>query len=554
MLIEKGVNEMAASKSKWIGLILLVFVVILSACSSSNNKNAPSPSSNSSAAPKDNEATENSNFNPTGYPIVNDKVTLNFVGAKGAVSKDFDGLPFFDMVEKETNVHINWQLSPDTSWAEKKNLIFASGELPDAFYGHTLLANTDVLKYGSQGLLIPLEDLIDKYAPNIKKIFEQYPEYKKELTAPDGHIYSLPSIDAAYPDSRDALFINKKWLDQLGLDIPTTTDEFYNVLKAFKENDMNNNGKADEIPFSYNHHQNEGIYSFFGAFGLTDVVDHIVMRGDTVLYSAVQPEYKEAITYFNKLYSEGLIDEESLTHDTNVYFSKIKNPEVTVGAFSAWYTEHIFGAEPHDYVLMLPLKGPEGHQLWNRYSVGILSKGAFAITSANKHPEITMRWIDYSYDPLIGRQAVDGMFGINLQLNDDGTIISLDPPAGMNANEFRHSTTAGSKSVFYRSLDTAITSVPVPGNVPKSEIDKLYQPYLVENIYPQLFFTAEEDDQRIKYFTDIDAYASKMAASWMLRGGIEKEWDAYVETLNNMGLEAMMDIYQTAYDRYNETN
>ncbi len=538
-------------------VLILLLTLMLSACGTSGeapNGTAGETSNNENTEPdKEAKPAEESGFHPTGYPIVDEKITLRFAAAKGSVSKDFDGLPFFEMVEKETNVHIEWSMNPDSSWNEKKNLLFASGELPDAFYGHHILSTDEVLRYGTQGMFVPLEQLIEQYAPNLTAIFEKNPQFKKEITAPDGHIYALPTIDEEYPDSRDALFINKKWLDQLKLPIPETTEQFYETLKAFKENDMNGNGKPDEIPFTFHHHQNYGIYSFFGSFGLTDTPDHIVMRGDKAVFSAVQPEYKEALQYFHRLFKEGLIDVESLTHDKNVYFSKIKSKDNIVGAFSGWDTLDVFGSDPHDFVLLHPLKGPEGHRLWNRYPSGVLSKGAFAITSANKYPEITMRWIDYSYDPMIGLQAVEGPVGINLKVNPDGTIENTPAPEGMTSNEFRHSTAPASKSVFIRTKEIQAKRIRVeggPGALTKKDIDELYQPYLVENIYPSLFFTEEENEERMKYFTDIDAYVKKKHASWIMQGNVENEWDEYVNTMNRMGLENMMKIYQAAYDRF----
>ncbi|MNV94069.1 hypothetical protein D3C71_1888290 [compost metagenome] len=91
------------------------------------------------------------------------------------------------------------------------------------------------------------------------------------------------------------------------------------------------------------------------------------------------------------------------------------------------------------------------------------------------------------------------------------------------------------------------------GNRSKIDIDNVYGKYLVDNAFPKTYFTAEESDQISRYLTDIDAYVSKMYAKWMLSGGIDKEWDDYVKKLNDMGLDKMMKIYQTVYDRYQAT-
>ena len=93
----------------------------------------------------------------------------------------------------------------------------------------------DVIKYASQGMLIPLEDMIDEYMPNLKKILDENPQYRKQITAPDGHIYSLPTINELNPTTHDKWFINKTWLDNLGLEVPTTKEELEQVLLAFKK-------------------------------------------------------------------------------------------------------------------------------------------------------------------------------------------------------------------------------------------------------------------------------------------------------------------------------
>jgi len=129
----------------------------------------------------------------------------------------------FQDLEKETNVHIEWENIPDTDYQTKKNLLLASGDLPDAFY-NSGFSDLDIVNYGEGGTIIPLEDLIDEHAPNLKKILEKRPEIKQLMTAPDGHIYSLPRAEemglGAVPFF---VSINKTWLDNLGLEIPQTT-------------------------------------------------------------------------------------------------------------------------------------------------------------------------------------------------------------------------------------------------------------------------------------------------------------------------------------------
>ncbi|MCZ8514252.1 extracellular solute-binding protein [Paenibacillus filicis] len=494
------------------------------------------------------------NVNETGFPIAKEKLTLNFAGFKPPSGKDLNDYKIFQDIEAKTNIHINWDLTPGSSWQEKKNLLFAGGELPDAFYAHGILnEDTDIVKYGSQGILIPLEGLIDKYAPNLKKLLQDNPTYKKQLTAPDGHIYSLPTIDEGYSRTKSTMFINKKWLDELKMPMPTTTDELYKTLKAFKENDLGGNNKKDQIPLSFMQNWNSDVNSLFGAFGRMDrdvhkaANNHLSVENGKVIYTAVQPEYKEAIQYFNKLFAEGLADPESFTQDNKVLTAK--ESKGVVGVAFDWNPAN------QDYVSLPPLKGPNGKEpVWADYANGILLRGSFAITSNNKNPEATIRWIDYMYDLKISLQFSRGVIGgDSLKERSDGKYDAIPTPQGVNDEDFKKvPPTAYSVWATTKAVNDMV--VPTPSKMrTKIDVDNVYGKYLVDNAFPKTYFTAEESDQIARYLTDIDSYVSKMYAKWMLSGGIEKDWDDYVRKLNDMGLEKMLKIYQQVYDRYKAT-
>ncbi|NQX59786.1 extracellular solute-binding protein [Paenibacillus qinlingensis] len=495
-----------------------------------------------------------SNLNVTDFPIAKEKLTLNIAAFKPPSGKDLNDYKFFQDIETKTNIHINWNLTPGSSWQEKKNLLFAGGELPDAFYAHGILSeDTDVVKYGSQGILIPLEGYIDTYAPNVKKLLQDNPVYKKQLTAPDGHIYSLPTIDETYSRTKSTMFINKKWLDELKLPMPTTTDELYQTLKAFKENDLGGNNKKDQIPMSFFQNWNNDVNSLFGAFGRIDRDvhkagnNHLSVENNKVIYTAVQPEYKAAIQYVNKLISEGLVDQESFTQDAKVF--NAKTAKGIVGVAFDWNPAN------QDYVSLPPLKGPAGQKpVWAEYPAGILLRGSFAITNVNKNPEATIRWIDNMYDAKNSMQLSKGVIGgQSLKERSDGKYEVVNLPTGANEDDFKqvpptaYSVWATTKAAS----DMAVAAS--SGKRTKIDIDAVYAPFLVNDSFPKAYFTAEENDQISRYLTDVDAYVSKMYAKWMMSGGIDKEWDDYVKKLNEMGLDKMMKIYQTVYDRYQAT-
>jgi putative aldouronate transport system substrate-binding protein len=478
------------------------------------------------------------------------------VGFSPTSGKSLNDYPFFREAEQRTQVHIDWKLDPGGStWSERKNLLFAGGDLPDAFYGHGILNETvEIVKYGSRGAIIPLEGLIAKYAPNVRALFAAHPEYKRLLTAPDGHIYTLPTINEAYAVTKPALFINKRWLDSLGLALPVTTDELADTLQVFKSHDMNGNGLTDEIPFTFMaSDRNADLASLFGSFGRVDRRGHLALVDGKVVYTAIQPEYKLAIEYFHRLFQAGVADPESFTQNSKVYTAKISRNNV-VGAFVAWNTNSVGLAVDSDYVPLPPPAGPNGDRKWAGFIPGILFKGSFAITSANRRPELTMRWIDTMYDPLVSIQAVHGMIGTSLAELPGGMYQVVPPPKGTDVETFR-GVPETSRTVWAVTREMEATLSPAGRQVPpKSQLDRLYESFLEFDEYPKIYFTEAENDRISRYMTDISTYADKMYAKWMVSGGIEQEWKGYVDRLYDMGLGSLLDIYQEAYNRYQVSN
>ena len=189
------------------------------------------------------------------YPSKLDNISYNVMIRVRPLNGDTDEMQVFSLMEDATNVHLEFQSIPQAEWKEKINLLLAVGvDLPDALYSAYALTGTELVTYGSQGILIPLNEYIDTYMPNFQRVLVEHPEVKAAITAPDGNIYSLPFIryDGLTGQIPSNMFINQAWLDRLGLEIPTTIEELETVLTAFKEQDANGNGdSSDEIPMSF---------------------------------------------------------------------------------------------------------------------------------------------------------------------------------------------------------------------------------------------------------------------------------------------------------------
>ncbi|WP_409345479.1 extracellular solute-binding protein [Paenibacillus sp. MBLB4367] len=491
-------------------------------------------------------------FRKTGLPIVEKQVSLRIPVVKADYHKNWDEMATIRDLEDKTNVNINWEQIPAASFQEKKNLMFTSGDIPDAFFNG--LNSQDVVKYGSQGVLIPLEGLIEKYAPNIKKILDENPQVRRLATAPDGHIYSIPWFeDKSFFEFRNAFLINKKWLDKLQLKVPTTTEELYQVLKAFKEKDPNGNGKADEIPATFRHGAStNGYYELFGAFGVVDALTMFSVDNKKVVFDPMQAGYKEGIKFINKLYSEGLFDKETFTQDAKQMLSKTQSNPQLVGLVASFNGVYEFGNEGvKDYVAIPALKGPNGDQLWRRQDNRII-QNFFSITSANKNPEVTMRLVDTMNDPKSVLQFQRGPIGTHLKERSDGMFEVIDAPKGTDTSSWIGSVSPSTALPLMISKDWVNKLVKNESDQLRQNFYEIYKPNIVkeDRAYPNLYLTAEQNNRMSVLNTDISTYIRKMEAKWIIDGNVEKEWDGFTQELKKMGIEEMIKIKQAAYDAF----
>ena len=153
-----------------------------------------------------------------------EKIKVTFI--KNEWHGDPNDMEIYKILEEKTGVEVEWQVYSAATWEDKKNLILSSGDLPDVFYMNAVNVN-DVTKYAPQGMFLDLTDYIEEYCPNLKKVFEEMPEYKNICINPDdGKIYSIGrAVEREVMYTSGLLYINKKWLDQLGLPVPETVDE-----------------------------------------------------------------------------------------------------------------------------------------------------------------------------------------------------------------------------------------------------------------------------------------------------------------------------------------
>lgn len=501
------------------------------------------------------EDYELSNIN---LPIT-DEVTLKFMTQSSPLApSDPNDKLIYKRLAEDTGINIQWTNYVWDEYGEKRNLDIAAGDLPDAIM-HAGLGDYDLLKLAKDGVIIPLEDLVEQYMPNFKKVLEENPEYLGMIKTEDGHIYSLPWIEELGKgkesiQSIDCIpWINTEWLNKLGLQMPTTTAELKEVLIAFKTKDPNGNGKNDEIPMSFIiNGGGEDMSSLFGAFGLGDNGDHTVVTNDgKVVLTAEQDGYKDAINYFADLYAEGLIDLEAFEQDYNTYLAKAKDNKY--GIYFTWDKANFTGSGDN-YQAMPVLEGPSGIKNIARTNGMGFDRGRFVITTANKNLELTAKWVDKLYEPIQSVQNNWGTYGDENQDNvfeyDENTnslkhlLLGETPP-----HELRQKVEVGGPLAILDSYYGTVTTMPDDAAWRLGVVKDIYTPYmLADNIYPRVFFSLDDLDRLSKVEADLIPFINRKKAEWIVSGNINEEWDSYLEELKRLGVEEWLEIKQRGYD------
>lgn len=506
---------------------------------------------------------------PGTYPLVQEKTILKVMVRGNPLVENFETNDFTKWYEEKTNVHIEWEVVPEQSIQEKLNLVLASEDYPDVIMGLNISPAQQMI-YGSQGAFLPLNDLIEKQGTNTKKMFQDNPEIESAITALDGNIYALPEVNECYHCSMSQkMWIYEPWLKKLNLKMPETTDELYEVLKAFKEQDPNGNGMQDEIPLSISP---KSWSSSIDAFLLNSFIynpvygssyKHIFIKDDKLDVAFNKPEWREGLRYMNKLYAEGLLAPESFTQDDNQLIQIGENPDTVLLGASTGGHQGIFtqllgeSGRWLEYKTVPPLRGPNGVRYAALDSTG-MNPGAFVITKKAKHPELALRWADGLYErehtlrSVYGRpdqewrEAKDGEVGINgepavwSELKSYGTVQNIawiQTGPSLRTNDFRLSAVAKGDD----DLEVVLYN----------ETKNKYEPHKPTDVstVPPLFLTNEQASEVADLSKTINDYVDEMMARFVIGDAdLDKDWDGYVQQLEAMNVARYLEIYQEAYD------
>ncbi len=481
----------------------------------------------------------------------------------------------FKRLQEKTNVEIEWKAIQGDQWGEKITLAMADTNTLTDFIFSAGFGDNDLLRYADQGVIIPLEDYIDAYMPNLKAVFDKYPEYRKMSTDTNGHIWALPWIEqlgsekTAIQAVGDMSFINKKWLDFLGLDIPTTVDEFEQVLIAFRDHaselqkEFNIDGSIIPMSCIVNDGNQDPailINGFGEGYGDCDQGRHIAVTDDKkVICTATQEGFKDGIAWLHKLYEEGLIDPEAFTQEWSTYVSKGKSGRY--GVCFSWDNANIID----DFNGWVPLPAltadvrnitPENGSFTSGYD-----RGRCVVTAVAKNPALVCAWLDQMYDPFQSPQNNWGTYGEDddfdifvLGKNENGNDMLQHAPLGdASPVEVREAESVNGPLAILDEYYGVYVTCPDDAQYRLDWIKDYYTPDMnTKYVYPNVFMSQEDTEELSNLQTDITKTINAKRSDWIMNGFTDADWDEYIKSLDAYGLKDMLAIFQKYLDAYYE--
>ncbi len=477
------------------------------------------------------------------YKVSDEPITLSFFYA--ADNKPFDdNYPVFKEAARLTNVTLHGTVPQSNSeGGQAFATMMASGNVDDI----VTTSKSSFDKYATSGAFVALDPLIDEYAPDIKKFLDDNPNLRKMITEGDGHIYFLPRFEQG--DAAQGWYIRQDWLDKLGLEQPKTVDEFYEVLKAFRDRDPNGNGEQDEIPYFHRQKNLNALYNLMGictGFSYNEKTGHVE-------HGSYTEAYKNAVKTVAQWYKEGLIDREIFTRGNNAREELLGNN--TGGITHDWFTstdgynQKLEGSVPGINFAAFPPPADVNGVQWEETSRAQSTLKGWGIASSNEHPIETIKYFNFWYTDAGYRLANYGVEGTHYDLVDGKPVFK---------QEFLNTTKSMTEAWWSDGIALYIGYVqdfdaekqwmsPITVDAFDMYVSNKY----IREAFPLLSFTEDEQKVITAKWSAIETYMKEQEQKWIFgTDDVDATFDQYMAQCKQLGMDEVLAVYDAAYERY----
>lgn len=522
---------------------------------------------------------------PGELPIVSEPITLTVLLRATSRISDFNDNDFTLWLEEQTGINLEIEVAPVEAGAAqaKLNVTLASGELPDIIAGMPFTA-ASLAQAGGDGQLLPLNDLLEQYGFESQRMLEERPFYRQLITSPDGNIYALPDINECYHCfASQKMWVYGPWLEALGLELPTTTQEFKDMLIAFRDQDPNGNGIADEIPMTgaalvgWHTAIDEFLmnsFVFYDRINQNSPTDRFMLDENGMIQASfTQDGYKEGLKYLAELYAEGLLDPNALIQDRD-QLQILGNNGIgeeggvnivgaVPGGWQGQFTQVLYtdeGGRMDEWVAVPPLEGPDGFRTIGYAPWGISNYGGWAISAETEYPEAAFRLGDFLYNIEATTRNVFGNLDEDWVWSEEGAV-GLDggPALYRNLTDFgdEGNTNAhwNQAAITYRTAEYRFGQEDdgnqyVEVSLLEATRDKM-MPHApdVDQLIPPLIFGTDDAREITDLGLALETYVDEMFVQFVTGAiPVDEAWEEYLATLEGIGLPRYLEILQSTYD------
>ena len=539
-------------------LSVLLSLGVFAGCSGDKKADGAGNSNASSADAN----TLNNGDTGGGAKIANGDVTLKYWLAMNpnitATAKDCSELPMFREMEKQTGVKIEF-IHPSQGTAaqqlEQFNIMIASNDLPDMIqWNWNLDFQGGPTKAAQDGIILDLTDKIASGAPNLTALFEKYPIIEKQVKSDEGKIYVFP-----YVKDNDSTLVwagpimRKDWLDDLGLALPETMDDWTNILTAFK------NEKGATAPLTFMDSSLDWSPCFYGAYGISRTF-YVDVDDGKAKYGPYQAAYKDVLTALKKWFDDGLLDPDFATQNATAQDAKITSGQsgafvTSVGGGMGRYLTTMETENPKfDLVGVTPPVLKKGEQSkYGHRDYQYPGSGSVAITTQCENVDVAVKWLDYCY-------SEKGQLIFNYGVENESYVMADGKP------QFTELVTKNPDGLPLVSVLARYSNIPGLGPyMPIEDAANAMYPYQQQieaknawnkvkssGAFPPVSLTTEESQKLGTIMNEVKTYVDEMYLKFVMGQEPLSNFDQYIQTLKGMDIEEAIQIQQAALDRYNK--